>query len=136
MPLVDDGLEILSDEECRALLGAGCVGRVAITLGALPAVLPVNYALLDGAIVFLTGEGMKLRAALDEAVVAFEVDHFDVPGRRGWSVLAVGMASEVTDERELAEVRRLDLQPFASGDRSHVVRVTPQMLSGRRIHQS
>jgi nitroimidazol reductase NimA-like FMN-containing flavoprotein (pyridoxamine 5'-phosphate oxidase superfamily) len=133
MPLLDDGLEILSEEECRALLGQGRVGRVAITFGALPAVLPVNYSLLDGAIVFLTGEGTKLRAALKRAVVAFEVDEIDVPGRRGWSVLAVGMASEITDEDELARARQLNLRPLAGGDRSHFVQVRPQLLSGRRI---
>lgn len=133
VPLIDDGLEILSEHECRALLGRGGVGRVAITLGALPAVLPVNYALLEGAIVFLTGEGTKLRAALDRAVVAFEVDEIDAPRRQGWSVLAVGVAAEITDDEELTRARRLNLQPLAGGDRSHFVRIQPEFLSGRRI---
>lgn len=133
MAIIDDGLEILSEEECRALLGKAEVGRVAITLGALPAVLPVNFAVQDGDIFFLTGEGVKLRAALDRAVVAFEVDEIDPARRTGWSVLAVGVAVEVTDEEELAVVRRLRLQPWAGGDRTRWIRVRPEFFSGRRI---
>jgi hypothetical protein len=40
--LVDNGLEILSPEECRDLLRLGEVGRVAVTVAALPAIFPVN----------------------------------------------------------------------------------------------
>jgi hypothetical protein len=38
--LVDDGLEILGEDDCRALLATQQVGRVVVTLGAIPAVLP------------------------------------------------------------------------------------------------
>lgn len=102
MALVHDGVEILSEDECRDLLASSVIRRVAITLGALPAVLPVNFAVVVGDIVFLTGEGSKLRAALEQAAVAFEVDDFDAARRTGWSVLAVGMATEITDDDELA----------------------------------
>lgn len=39
MEFVHEGLEILSEEECRSLLAGADVGRVAVTVGALPAVL-------------------------------------------------------------------------------------------------
>lgn len=133
MAIIDHGLEILPEEECRALLGQAALGRVAITLGALPAVLPVNFAVQDGDILFLTGEGTKLRAALHRAVVAFEVDDFDPARRSGWSVLAVGVAEEVTDEEELARAGQLRLAPWAGGDRTRWIRIRPEFLSGRRI---
>ena len=104
-----------------------------VTIAALPAIFPVNYGLLGDDIVFLTGEGTKLRAAVDHAVVAFEVDEFDLVTRRGWSVLAVGIATEVSDAAELASGRRMRLQPMARGDRSHFVRIRPEFLSGRRL---
>ena len=44
---------------------------------ALPAALPVNFALLDGEIVFRTATGSKLAAALAKAVVAFQADDID-----------------------------------------------------------
>lgn len=133
MTLVDDGLEILSEEECRALLARSDVGRVAVTLGALPAVLPVNYSLLEGDIVFLTGEGTKLRAALRNAVVAFEVDEIDRWREGGWSVPAIGVASEITGAEPLARAKALGIRPWAGGNRTHFVRLHPEFLSGRRI---
>ncbi|HEV8627037.1 MAG TPA: pyridoxamine 5'-phosphate oxidase family protein [Acidimicrobiia bacterium] len=133
--LVDNGLEILSPDECRDLLRRGEVGRVAVTIAALPAVFPVNYALLGDEIVFLTGEGTKLRAAVAEAVVAFEVDDFDATRPYGWSVLAVGVAQEITDPEQLSAARNLGLHPFAAGDRTHFVKIRPEFISGRRIFQ-
>lgn len=133
MTLIDNGLEILSPEECHDLLGRAGVGRVAVTIAALPAIFPVNYALLDGRIVFLTGEGTKLRAAVERAVVAFQVDHIDELRGSGWSVMAVGLAEEITDPEELGAAQRLGLRPFAGGDRSRFVRIRPEFLSGRRI---
>ena len=132
MPLIDNGLEILSPAQCRDLLRRTAVGRVAVTVAALPAIFPVNYALLDDQIVFLTGEGTKLRAALERAVVAFQVDHFDASGS-GWSVMAIGLAEEITDPEEVAAAAGLDLHPFAAGDRTRFVRIRPEFLSGRRI---
>lgn len=133
MTLIDNGLEILSPEECHDLLGRAGVGRVAVTIAALPAIFPVNYALLDGRIVFLTGEGTKLRAAVERAVVAFQVDHIDELRGSGWSVMAVGLAEEITDPEEIRGAQRLGLRPFAGGDRSRFVRIRPEFLSGRRI---
>ena len=133
MFLIDNGLEILTPEQCHDLLRRSVVGRVAVTIAALPAIFPVNYAVFEGDIIFLTGDGTKLQAAVDRAVVAFQVDHFDESLGSGWSVMAVGLAEEITDPDEAAAVRRLGLKPFAAGDRSHFVRIRPEFVSGRRI---
>ena len=130
--LVDDSLEILTEQQCRQLLAQAHVGRVAVTIGALPAIFPVNYALMDGAIVFMTGEGTKLRAALSNTVVAFEVDAIDPLAHGGWSVMAVGIASEITGP-DLEQARTLPLRPWAPGERGHYVRIAPELISGRRI---
>ena len=133
MALIDDGLEILSPEQCHELLRGAKVGRVAVTVAALPAIFPVNYAMLDGDIVFLTGAGTKLRAAVDRAVVAFQIDDVDSLAAAGWSVMAVGLAEEITERDQLARAEALGLQPFAGGDRTHFVRVRPEFVSGRRV---
>jgi nitroimidazol reductase NimA-like FMN-containing flavoprotein (pyridoxamine 5'-phosphate oxidase superfamily) len=106
---------------------------VAVTVAALPAIFPVNYAVLDGDIVFLTGDGTKLRAALTRAVVAFEVDHIDPAHASGWSVMAIGVAEETTDPDDVRAIAELGLRPLAGGDRSHAVRIRPEFVSGRRI---
>ena len=61
-------LELLSPEECEQLLAQQSIGRVGISMGALPVVLPVNYAMLDGDVVIRTGAGTKLDAALSGQV--------------------------------------------------------------------
>jgi uncharacterized protein len=131
-----DGVEVLSDDECLALLGQERVGRVAVTIGALPAVFPVNYALAGHEIMFFTGEGTKLRAATTNAVVAFEVDHVDPFSEAGWSVLVVGLAKEKTDPVVVAGARASGLHPWAAGDRFHLVALGVDFLSGRRLHNA
>ena len=129
----DQGLELLEESECLALMGRATVGRVAVTVGALPAIFPVNFALSDGAVVFRTGEGTKLAAATDHAVVAFEVDDWDPLEHTGWSVLAVGKASVVDDPDQVSRLSRLPLAPWAGGTREHFVSMPIEFVSGRRI---
>ncbi|MFE1441108.1 DUF1918 domain-containing protein [Streptomyces sp. NPDC058739] len=123
----------LGPDECRALLSTHGVGRVAVSTPDGPAVVPVNYEVVDGAIVFRTApEAVPARAV--GAEVAFEVDHVDEALSRGWSVLAVGPARVVTEPdavRELAE--RAHTRPWAGGEREMWVSIDPARLTGRRI---
>jgi nitroimidazol reductase NimA-like FMN-containing flavoprotein (pyridoxamine 5'-phosphate oxidase superfamily) len=130
--LVDAGLELLSEAECLALAARRPIGRVAVSLGALPAVFPVNFCLVGRDVVFRTAAGTKLGAALRGAVVAFEIDDFDAAGHRGWSVLIVGKATEIS-AGELAGLEPLPVRPWARGPRDHVVRIKSEFVSGRRI---
>ena len=127
------GLEILSEEECLELLQLSHLGRIALCLGALPAIFPVNYFILDGRILFRTQEGTKLRAATHNTVVAFEVDVVDEAMESGWSVLAVGQATEVDEPRVIDHVMAQPVRPWAPGDRDRVIAIHPEFLSGRRI---
>ena len=125
-------LDILDEEECLNLLRQRSIGRVAVSVGAIPAVFPVNYHCEDGAIYFATGKGTKLAAAVRSAVVAFEIDEADAQSHEGWSVLAVGVAHEVHDESVRRAVEAY-LRPWAPGERTHLVRIWPDFVSGRRI---
>jgi nitroimidazol reductase NimA-like FMN-containing flavoprotein (pyridoxamine 5'-phosphate oxidase superfamily) len=130
---IDDGLDILPEETCHELLATATVGRVGMNLGALPVVLPVEFGVLDGAVVFATNDGVKLRAALDDAVVAFEADEIDPLTYRGWTVLLIGEARFVTDPAEIALIRALKFNPGVGGARNHWVRIQGTFLSGRRL---
>src|SRR5688572_3607376 len=44
----------LTVSECLGLLGGGVVGRVALSTRLGPRIVPVNYAMYDGAIIFRT----------------------------------------------------------------------------------
>ena len=90
--------EALDEEECFSLLHSGSMGRVAVSLGEIPAVFPVNYHAFNGDIYFFTAEGTKLDAAIRRAMVAFQLDHFDLAYHHGWSILAVGKATEIHED--------------------------------------
>jgi nitroimidazol reductase NimA-like FMN-containing flavoprotein (pyridoxamine 5'-phosphate oxidase superfamily) len=126
-------LVALDEEECRRRLGAGGVGRVGVTDGGLPAIFPVNYAVLDGNIVFRTGAGAKLDAAVSGAIIAFEIDHFEPFSHTGWCVLVVGVARPVTDPEEQARAEHLPLAPWADGPRDTFVRLESSTVTGREL---
>lgn len=131
--LIDNGLEILEEPEAWALLRTGVIGRVGVTIGAMPAIFPVNYAIVDDTIVFRTAPGTKLSKAATDAVVAFEVDDYERVDRTGWSVLAVGRSEVVHDLDVTIQVLGAGLEPYADGARSAIVRISPAFVSGRRI---
>jgi nitroimidazol reductase NimA-like FMN-containing flavoprotein (pyridoxamine 5'-phosphate oxidase superfamily) len=127
------GLEILTEEECRELLGAVSLGRIVFTDRALPAVQPVNFALCHGDVVIRTSAGSKLAVAARNAVVAFEADAFDSAIRSGWSVVIVGHARVISDDEDLVLLRTLPLHPWTPGGREYYIAITPQLISGRRL---
>ncbi len=127
-------LRALSREECVALLGTVQVGRVGITVGGLPVILPVNFTAADDSVLFRTVAGTKLAAATRRTVVAFEADHFDEDVDRGWSVLVRGMATELTDGPLLERARSIRVAAWAvDGLADHFVRVSMVEVSGRRF---
>lgn len=126
-----DVIESLSESECRRLLGRHTLGRVGITSGGLPLILPVHYVYDDGVIVFRTGMGSKLSAAVNGDVLAFEVDTYDSEQARGWSVMVLGRATVLTTEHEHEGLPTLDGP--RSGERNHYVRIFCEVVTGRVI---
>ncbi|MEV5438487.1 pyridoxamine 5'-phosphate oxidase family protein [Streptomyces sp. NPDC052682] len=131
--LLHPRLRELSEEECRALLSTHGVGRVSVTTPEGPAVLPVNYDVVDDTVVFRTSPGAAPAAAVGTEV-AFEVDHIDDAMSQGWSVLVVGPAEAVEDPDE---ARRLDQRahtdPWPGEGRTLWVVIRPGRMTGRRI---
>lgn len=138
-PIDRNGLEVLSREECLALLRDTSVARIGVTLRALPVVLPVNIALVEPAggdepcIAIRSVEGTKLDAALRDAVVAVEADHIEPLGHAGWSVLVQGRSTVIDHPEEHDELRRLQLRPWATSEAEHLIVVTTDVMSGRRL---
>jgi nitroimidazol reductase NimA-like FMN-containing flavoprotein (pyridoxamine 5'-phosphate oxidase superfamily) len=83
--------------------------------------------------VFRTAPGSKLTAATNRTVVAFEVDDHDRVERAGWSVLVVGQSEVVHDLDVRFKALDADLEPYAEGARTAIVRIQPSFVSGRRI---
>jgi uncharacterized protein len=129
----EKGLEILEAEQCLELLAAARLGRIAVTVGAVPAIFPVDYRLLEGQIVFRTGGGTSLYNAAASTVVAFEVDDVDPSWHEGWSVLVVGVAREIMDGDAVCSTLDGAHDLWDPGNGSRVLAILPSFLSGRRF---
>ena len=123
------GLEPLDWEECIALLSLGRVGRVGFVGAGWPRVLPVNYLMDGGVIVFRTAPG-SLLSLVQGQPLTFEIDGFDEATKRGWSVCVEGYAQVDGDERDEA---RPELISWAPGPRPLRFAVVPDAITGRRI---
>ncbi|TMR90566.1 pyridoxamine 5'-phosphate oxidase family protein [Nonomuraea basaltis] len=132
-------LEVMDEQECRRLIEPGGIGRVAFNGSHGPTVLPVNYKMHKGAIVFRTASGgpmdQDLRTGLEgvDIKIAFEIDMIDETNREGWSVLVQGPCHHVPPE-EADDVTATGVTPWAGGERHLYVRIVPHQISGRRIH--
>ena len=126
------GLEIMTTEQCEALLTTQRVGRIGVCTGR-PGVFPVLYSILDGDVVFRTAPGEKLIAAALQRDVVFEIDDFDTETCTGWSVNVVGVPEEIEEVTERARAEALDLPAWAGEVRDRYVRIHAAEVSGRRI---
>ena len=127
-------LEEMSRADCLDRLKSVHIGRVGITVGALPVILPVNFALIDEEIYFRTGVGTKLAAATSEAVAAFQADAYAPDGSAGWSVLVVGNCARVTDPESIdraLEILTATWSPVEDAD--YVVRIPGVRVTGRQF---
>jgi nitroimidazol reductase NimA-like FMN-containing flavoprotein (pyridoxamine 5'-phosphate oxidase superfamily) len=135
-------LEHLEESECLRLMSLGGIGRIAYSGPAGVTILPVNYKLHEGAVVFRTAQDSPLdedlRTGIEHAEykVAFEIDDFDLAAREGWSILIQGSAHHVDSEAEQASVRAAGVEPWPGGHREHFLRIIPVQISGRRIRRT
>jgi|SoiMethySBSTD1v2_1073268.scaffolds.fasta_scaffold1576201_2 nitroimidazol reductase NimA-like FMN-containing flavoprotein (pyridoxamine 5'-phosphate oxidase superfamily) len=121
----------LTDEECLRYLATPGLGRLAVSVRALPAILPVRFVLDGGEILFRVRAGSVLASGTEHTVVAFEADGADhsegVP--HAWSVVATGLARHVSDDS-----RGHDALRRWSVDGSDVlVALCPTVVTGRRV---
>jgi nitroimidazol reductase NimA-like FMN-containing flavoprotein (pyridoxamine 5'-phosphate oxidase superfamily) len=143
LPVPDPVVEEMNEAECLRLVSQHEVGRIAYCHGRFgPTVLPVNYRLYDGSIVFRTGRGSPmdedLRTGIADAEykIAFEIDDVDPASREGWSVLIQGSAHHVTSEEERAAVAQTGVSPWAGGSKELYVRIRPTRITGRHIRHA
>jgi nitroimidazol reductase NimA-like FMN-containing flavoprotein (pyridoxamine 5'-phosphate oxidase superfamily) len=135
MRTIDDrtGLEVLAENECLLLLGRSSVGRLAVIGDDGADLFPVNFRRAGRSIVFRTDEGTKLGLVASGPPVAFEVDEYDTRTHVGWSVVVRGSAHDVTEAEAPEALRKLRVQPWATGPKARYVRIVPERIEGRRI---
>jgi nitroimidazol reductase NimA-like FMN-containing flavoprotein (pyridoxamine 5'-phosphate oxidase superfamily) len=128
-----DRLEPLDRQECLELLSQMEVGRIGFVVDGQPRIEPVNYRVVAGDVVFVSRPGAKLDAAVQGQRVAFEIDAVEEWARAGWSVLAVGVASLVSDPADVAELAAEGPEAWAHTAEVSMVRIAVSDLTGRRV---
>jgi nitroimidazol reductase NimA-like FMN-containing flavoprotein (pyridoxamine 5'-phosphate oxidase superfamily) len=132
--LPDRPLVLLAAPEALELVASASVGRIVHVLDDRLCVVPINFRLERQDVLMRTADGTELLAAARrQAPAALQVDNIVDWSRSGWSVLIRGHLAEVTDPHAIERVLSSDLRPWSGGDRDHVVRLSGNEVTGRRI---
>jgi nitroimidazol reductase NimA-like FMN-containing flavoprotein (pyridoxamine 5'-phosphate oxidase superfamily) len=127
---IDQPVEELSQDECWSLLADGEFGRHAYRLVDVVHLVPINYLVDSGALLFRTGSGNKLLAAALHSDVAFEIDWHD--DLAAWSVVVRGELHRLQEDEE-HRVDGLAHQPWILTPTPDVVELRPTVVTGRRF---
>jgi nitroimidazol reductase NimA-like FMN-containing flavoprotein (pyridoxamine 5'-phosphate oxidase superfamily) len=98
---------VLDEAECLRLLGTRGVGRLGFSDHALPAILPLPYAVHEGDVIIPVRRGSDVADATRGSVVVFAVDCYDASVRSGWAVTVVGPARVVSAPEQVAALDEL-----------------------------
>ncbi|OBF09752.1 pyridoxamine 5'-phosphate oxidase [Mycobacterium sp. ACS4054] len=131
MSLIDDGVSILPVNECWDLIAGVTLGRLVTSVGGQPEIFPVNYAVQRHTVLFRTAEGTKLVSTAINNRVLFEVDDHNVA--EGWSVIIKGVARSLRTNEDIEEAERAQVLPWTPSEKSHYVRIIPEIVTGRRF---
>ena len=125
----DDIITELTSEECWDALRTDEFGRLAYHLGDEIGLVPVNYAVDGGRIIFSSAEGSKLLGVVMDKDVAFEIDLIDDEAERAWSVVARG-AAQLLEGQQARDTDNLRLRPWVDEAKYNVVAITVTEISG------
>ncbi len=127
----DEGVTILPEHECWDLLAGVALGRIVTSVDGQPEIFPVNYVVQHRTILFRTAEGTKLVSTAINHRVLFEVDDHNVA--EGWSVIVKGTARSLRTDEQIEEAERAQLLSWTTSEKTHYVRVIPEVVTGRRF---
>jgi len=127
----DGGGTILPVHECWDLLKSVALGRLVTCVDGRPEIFPVNFVAQHRTVLFRTAEGTKLSSTAINNHVVFEADDHNVA--EGWSVIVKGVARSLRTDEELEEAERAQVLPWTAAEKSHYVRVLPELVTGRRF---
>jgi len=85
------GSDAISADQCWELLRGQSLGRVALSLEALPAILPVQYYVDGDVLRICLGFYDVAPVSVTNTIVAFAVDSLDARSGVGWSVQLQGV---------------------------------------------
>lgn len=121
---------ILSKEQCLDRLGETPVGRIGLSIGALPVIFPIQCTVVGNSVLFPTDKGSSLGVAASGAVVAFQADaHIPAEGL-WWSVLLQGVATPLSAGETESYAALFSPSPW-TGPTPGLLRIPADNISGR-----
>ena len=120
------GFEAMTAEQCRRLLASTHIGRIALTVGALPVVLPVQYAVDGDHLLVRTPGHQDIGRGVDGQVVGFEADQLDLDHGVGWCVSVTGTVHVVEHHDDVGAVHPW----FSDG---MLLSLDTEVIAGHRI---
>ena len=126
-------LDVLDEAESRRLLATACMGRVAFTEGAMPTIQPASFVVSGNDVLIPTGLGSKMAAGSRGAVLAFEVDDYDLTERTGWNVTVVGPSRLISDPSDVTALNAHGVLPWVPATTHCYIALRMAVVRGRRI---
>ncbi|HUB69805.1 MAG TPA: pyridoxamine 5'-phosphate oxidase family protein [Acidimicrobiales bacterium] len=117
----------LSAGRCRELLAGTVGGHLAVSLGALPLVVPVTCALEGDYLLVRAGRGWVVRASFQPGVVAFQTASTSFDQASRWEVVVQGRA-EVLSSSPAADVP--PPLPLIANEGTTVLRICMEIVTG------
>ena len=124
-------VETLNATDCWAYLNTNSFGRLAVLGRDGVDIFPVNYLTYQSSVLFRSAPGSKLIDVTDNPDVAFEIDGTDA-GKR-WSVVVRGVAQRLSSDAAIVASRIHQLPTETPTTKWNYVRITPRILTGRRL---
>lgn len=106
-------------------------GRLALSVGNVPDIFPINYLAHDGRLLMRTNPGTKLAELTINDHVAFEID--GLAENEAWSVVLKGKARVLESQTEIDAASELPLAPWLPTLKYTFVEITPSSVRGIRF---
>ena len=125
----DTSAGVLDEDACWDFLGTEEFGRLAFRMSDEQHIVPINYAVESGTLLFRTAPGDKLLAVAMGGEVAFEADR--IQDEQATSVVVRGRA-RILPEDEAHRAELVPLRPWVGSHKYEVVEIVPEHVTGRR----
>ena len=118
--------DLIPEHQCWQLLATASVGRLALSVRALPVILPVQYYLDGRSLLVCLGHHQIPERSLNQTIIAFAADAIDPATRSGWSVHVQGRS---------AIPRRLGVDTACGQSAAgQIVQIEPGIITGHWMH--
>ena len=123
---MDAPWEQIPSQRCWELLATASVGSLALSVRALPVILPVQYYVTGHRLTVCLGHHSIPARSLNETIIAFTAGAIDPAARSGWSVQIQGRSS----------VPGLDGLDTACGQPTagQIAEIEPGTITGYYVH--